>query len=135
MFTKDRLKVILFSILYMILISPDIYAQTSIRDTANKDRITIIAGKKYDRSAFHQFFWGRHYRKEWATPVLVPLFYLDTAAGGLKPYEAGGGRQSKTLRLINVNEKEYVLRSIDKTFGKALPDIYKNTFIENVMND
>ena len=135
MFTKDRLKVILFSIAYLILISPGIYAQTSVSDTANKDRITIVAGKQYDQSSSHQLFWGKHYRKEWATPVQVPLFYLDTVAGGLTPYQAGGGRQSKSLRLRTTNDKEYVLRSIDKTFGGALPPIFHGTFIENVVND
>ena len=63
------------------------------------------------------------------------MLYLDTIAGGLKPYQAGGGRQSKTLRLRDSNGKEYVIRSIDKSFGKALPEIYQNTFIENILND
>src|SRR6476646_4125838 len=69
---------------------------------------TIVAGKEYDRSKIHEWLWGKHYRKEWATPVTVPLLFLDTAAGGLTPYEAGGGRQTKTLRLTNPNQKEYV---------------------------
>jgi hypothetical protein len=60
---------------------------------------------------------------------------LDTLAGGLTPYEAGGGRQSKTLRLKDKQGREYVLRSIDKSFGKALPEIYQGTFIETLIND
>jgi hypothetical protein len=99
------------------------------------DSITINAGKQYERSKFHQWLWGKHYRKEWATPVSVPYFYLDTAAGGLTPYQAGGGRQSKTLRLRNPQKKEYVLRSVDKSFGRAIPDIYHGTFIESLLND
>jgi hypothetical protein len=87
-----------------------------------ENRITVIAGKQYSRSAFYQWLWGRHYRQEWATPVSVPLFYLDTAVGGLKPYAAGGGRQSKTLSLNDRDNRYYVLRRIDKTYGKALPD-------------
>ncbi|MFN2440738.1 MAG: hypothetical protein ABR503_16155, partial [Chitinophagaceae bacterium] len=112
------------------------HGQTTAIDTLGpKNKITVVAGSQYDRSSVHEFFWGRHYRKEWITPVSVPQFFLDTAAGGLKPYEAGGGRQSKTLRLQNANGKEYVLRSIDKTFGGALPPIYHNTFVEDVVND
>ena len=60
---------------------------------------------------------------------------LDTLAGGLKPYEAGGGRQSKSLRLTDKNKREYVLRSIDKSFGKALPEEYQGTFLEDILND
>lgn len=110
-------------------------AQTpSSPDTSLQNKI-VIAGSQYDRSGFHQWMWGRHYRKEWATPVTIPSIQLDTAFGGLTPYEAGGGMQSKTLRLRTANGKEYVLRSIDKSFGKALPEIYRNTFVEKIIND
>ena len=65
----------------------------------------------------------------------VKVVMLDTLAGGVKPYEEGGGRQSRTLRLRNNKGKEFVLRSIDKTFGKALPEIAHGTFIEQIAND
>lgn len=99
------------------------------------DSITIVAGKEYGRSHLHQSIFGKHYRKDWTTPVKVPVVYLDTLAGGLTPYKAGGGRQSKSLRLTDAKGREYVLRSIDKSFGKALPEIYQGTFIEGVAND
>lgn len=95
----------------------------------------VVAGPQYKTSGFHQWLYGHHYRKEWATPVSVKMVYLDTLAGGLSPYQKGGGRQSKTLRLWDENKKEYVLRSIDKTFGRALPDIFQNTFIEKIVDD
>jgi len=50
-----------------------------------KNTTTVVAGKQFDRSKFHEWIWGKHYRKEWTTPVSVPLLYLDTAAGGLTP--------------------------------------------------
>jgi hypothetical protein len=95
----------------------------------------IVAGRQYKKSSFHQWLWGKHYRKDWASPVNVKLLNLDTINGGLTAYEQGGGRQSKTLRLRNAQGKEYVLRSIDKSFGKALPEIYRGTFIENIIDD
>src|SRR5215210_3571482 len=98
-------------------------AQTTFPDSPF---VTVTAGSQYGTSSMHQRLWGNHYRKDWNTPVKVKTFYLDTAAGGLTPYQAGGGRQSKTLRLHNPQGREYVLRSIDKTFGRALPDIYQN---------
>jgi hypothetical protein len=82
----------------------------------------VIAGPQYNTDPTHQKRWGTHYRKEWATPVKVKVVKLDTLAGGLTPYEKGGGRQSKTLRLRDKEGREYVLRSIDKSFGKALPE-------------
>jgi hypothetical protein len=100
----------------------------------NPTDTTVIAGK-YDRKKSYENKWGKHYRKEWSTPVKFNVVYLDTLAGGLKPYESGGGRQSKSLRLKDKDGREYVLRSIDKSFGKALPEIYQGTFIEAIIND
>jgi hypothetical protein len=105
------------------------YAQTT------DSTVVVKAGPQYNRSSFHNFFWGKHYRKEWSTAVRVPLILLDTAAGGLTPYESGGSRQTKSLRLHDKNYREYVLRSIDKTFGGALPDDLRGTVVENIIND
>src|SRR5437868_3901543 len=66
-------------------------------DTSNT--ITVIPGIEFQRSGWHNLFWGKHYRREWSTPVTVSKFYIDTALGGLIPAKEGGGRQTKTLRL------------------------------------
>jgi hypothetical protein len=109
---------------------------TIVKDSALvKGTTVVIPGKEYKRSGYHNFFWGKHYREEWATPVRVPDFYLDTAAGGLTPYEKGGGRQSKTLRLRNKKGKEYVLRSVNKDFGRALPEEMRGTFLSRILKD
>jgi hypothetical protein len=60
---------------------------------------------------------------------------LDTALGGLVPTEESGSRQSQGLRLKNNNGKEYVLRSIDKDFSRALPDNFQGTFIARSAKD
>lgn len=106
------------------------------KDTPDTVRFkTVVAGSQYGTSPSHQKMWGKHYRKEWVTPVLVPSLLLDTVSGGLIPYQSGGGRQSKSLRLRDSQKREYVLRSIDKTFTRALPEIFQNTFIERIAND
>ena len=96
---------------------------------------TVVAGKQFDRSKLHGWLWGKHYRKEWATPVTVPLLYLDTPAGGLTPTAQAEESQAKTLHLQNTAGKEYLLRSIDKWYGKTLANIYQGTFIESILND
>lgn len=108
--------------------------QLNIGEDTSKYKI-IEASKEYDRSPSYQKKWGTHYRKEWGTPIKVKIVKLDTLAGGLIPYQSGGGRQSKSLRLKDKDGREYVLRSIDKSFGKALPEIYQGTFIESLIND
>lgn len=109
--------------------------KTVVTDSTEPGFRTIIAGEEYDRSSLHQFLWGKHYRKEWTTPVEVPVVNLATYQGGLTPVEQGGGRQTQTLRLQDRNGKQYVLRSIDKDYGKALPEIARGTFIENLAKD
>ncbi len=107
----------------------------AITQSDSSKYITIPASKQYERKSSYQKKWGEHYRKEWSTPVKFKIVMLDTLAGGLTPYESGGGRQSKSLRLKDKEGREYVLRSIDKSFGKALPEIYQGTFIESILND
>ena len=99
------------------------------------DSITIVPGEQYKASSIKSFFLGKHYRAEWTTPVKVKVATLDTLAGGLTPFLKGGGRQTKNLRLRDKNGKQYVLRSVDKTYTGALPDIMKGTFVEKLAND
>ncbi len=108
-----------------------LYAQVS--DTSHSKK--IAAGKQYKRGKTHETLWGKHYRKEWATPVNVKVAMLDTLAGGLTPYEISGSRQTKSVKLRDKNNREYVLRSIDKTFTGALPNISKGSFLEEIAND
>ncbi len=122
---------------FLLMLLPHLASsqKTVVVDSTDPAFRTVIAGAEYGKSGFHNFLWGKHYRKEWTTPVKVPVINLDTTAGGLKPTEQGGGRQTKTLRLKNAAGKEYVLRSIDKTYSGALPEIVAGTFLENVAND
>ncbi|RYG31099.1 MAG: hypothetical protein EOO01_35825, partial [Chitinophagaceae bacterium] len=87
------------------------------------------------RESRHNKWWGKHYREEWATPVSFKKILLDTLEGGVFPYAQGGGRQTKSLRLRDRHDREYVLRSLQKSFTRALPEDLRGTFIETVMND
>ena len=92
-----RCSVNIFAILFLsFTISITTTAQTTVVHTADSipGTTVVIPGKKYNRSGYHNFLYGKHYRKEWNTPVRVNNFYLDTAFGGLKPTKEGGSRQS-----------------------------------------
>ena len=105
-------------------------AQTTIVQDAPKINGTtvVIPGKEYNRSGYHNFFWGKHYRKEWNTASRFPDFYIDTAMGGLTPVSKGGGRQSTSLRLKDKNGSEYVLRSINKNLATFTANKYLLNF-------
>src|SRR5689334_19195350 len=65
-----------------------------------QQQVTTPANDNYNKAdKIKRVIFGEHYRKEWATPVTFPVINLDTVAGGLRPIKAGGGMQTKSLRL------------------------------------
>ena len=110
-----------FCVAQILHINKSIAQNNQLVGTIDSQHVKVIAGKQYQVKPFKQWLFGKHYRKEWSTLVKVRIAYLDTLAGGLNPYQKGGGRQTKTLRLWDENKKEYVIRSIYKTFGGELP--------------
>jgi len=83
---------------------------------------TIPASTKFKISNGRTFWMGANYRKEWLTPIRVPIVDLSTQYGGLKPVKTGGGKQTKSLRVEDANGKEYNFRSIEKFItSKTLP--------------
>ena len=90
---------------------------------------------KYKASPTKEFFWGKHYRKEWGTVVSFPVLDMKTFKGGLTPDKMGGGHQSKSLRVIAGDGKEYVLRTVQKDLTPLVPEGLKGTFIHRVAND
>jgi hypothetical protein len=92
------------------------------------------ASKKYsDPSLFKRLLLGRNYRKEWETPVKLPIFNLTKT--GFKITELGGGNQTKSLQFEDKQGREWVLRTIDKDVTKALPQRLQGTLAQRVVQD
>ncbi|MEP0212686.1 MAG: metallophosphoesterase [Cellulophaga sp.] len=116
---------------------PDSFPATTTASIYTQEEIT--------KTGFHNFIWGDRYRKYYGTPVTVPTLSLDTIYGGLTPVRAGGGHQSKSLRLADKNGKEYVMRSMRKSAelylqSMAFKDQYvvgefENTAVEKLLMD
>ncbi|MDO6389752.1 hypothetical protein Q4E40_06410 [Pontibacter sp. BT731] len=97
--------------------------------------ITVAVGKHYGRGGLHTFFYGKHYRPAWTTPVEFRVLDLGTDKGGLKPTQQGGSRQTRNLRLEDADGKEYVLRSVDKDPATALPEKWQKSYAANIIRD
>jgi hypothetical protein len=110
-------------------------AQKQTGEKSLQPFITFPAGAEYKTSSFHQWLWGTNYRREWYTPVKMPVALLDTLNGGTIPKKAGGGHQTKSLHSENLVGKKYTLRSVNKTLGKVLPEDFLGTFIEDIVDD
>jgi len=103
---------------------------------AFKDSLTVKVHPVYDSvSGFHRWLFGEGYRKEWGTPVKLPVIKISEVFGGLKPLREGGGMQSKSLRLANKQGKEYVIRSVEKMPEKLLPPNLQGTFAVDWIDD
>ena len=119
---------------FFIFYAPFSFAQT--RQAADSAKYkTVSAGPQYKKSAYYQSLWGHNYRREWITPVKLPVMWLDTLRGGLISYKQGGSNQSKSLQIKTAGNKEYALRSVDKSLDKVIPKIFHGTFLAAVVND
>ena len=78
---------------------------------------------------------GENYRKAWKTKVEVPVFDIAREKGGLEIVKRGGGQQTRSLRLEAKNEKQYVLRSVEKYAEKAIPEELLSTVGEDLVQD
>ncbi len=88
-----------------------------------------IAGKGRTRML------GENYRPEWGQEIEVPVIDLGTEKGGLKITQKGGGMQTLSLRLEDSLGREYVLRSIEKFPEKAVPEMFRKTFVQGLVQD
>tara|TARA_R110002073_G_scaffold57778_4_gene146762 strand:+ start:182434 stop:186120 length:3687 start_codon:yes stop_codon:yes gene_type:complete len=97
---------------------------------------SIYSAKEIDKSKFYKSIWGKRYRKYYGTKVAAPTVNLDTLFGGLKPVRKGGGHQSKSLRLIDKNGKQYVMRALRKSATIYLQAMaFKDQYIEGQFED
>jgi hypothetical protein len=121
--------------IYLLILLFVLANTTLAQKSADSSFKTVAAGPEFKKSGFDEWLWGYNRRAEWITPVRVPVLWLDTAYGGLIPYKPGGGNETKTLHLKTTNEKKYSIRSINKSRKEVVPKQYKNTFIENIIDD
>jgi len=103
--------------------------------TRSPTRQTVVAGDHYRAGWLHRLLLGAHYRDLWATPREVDVLDLSRFAGGLTPTGCGGRRQTKVLRLLGKDGRQYAFRSVDKDPTLALPPDLRATFAKKLVQD
>lgn len=82
------------------------------------------------KNKFYEFLWGKHYRAYYSKRINVRNLALDTLFGGVKTDRAGGGHQTKSLRLETKNGEEYVIRALKKSGVRFLQAVaFKNQYV------
>jgi hypothetical protein len=102
--------------------------------SAQRDSVTVAAGRRYQAGALGRWFLGGTYRGLWATPIRVPVLDWQRYAGGLHPTKEGGGMQTKSLRFEAANGAEYVFRLSDKSVNSG-PEELKGTPVDGIFQD
>jgi hypothetical protein len=126
-----RIIIVWISLLFLISVHGQVRAQD---EPANADSVVVPASTRYlPASFFKKLFTGRNYRRQWTVPVKMPVLHLEKT--GLTILRMGGGMQTKSLRLIDQKGREWALRTVDKFAGGAVPPKFKNTFIENLLQE
>ena len=82
------------------------------------------------KNKFYEYLWGKHYRDYYSRKINVKNLTLDTLFGGVKTDRAGGGHQTKSLRLETKNGEEYVIRALKKSGVRFLQAVaFKNQYV------
>lgn len=114
-------------------IKQDTFLSTAIK---YKDTINMPASNRYDQpTKIQKWILGNNYRNEWSTPVNFRVFNLNKEKGGFKILSLGGGKQTRSLKLIDKDEREWTLRTIDKDPEKAIPDNFRNSLAQDIVQD
>lgn len=100
-------------------LDPFLKYSNNLYSISASDRFPPVSGLK-------KFFMGQNYRYEWSEPVEMKVFNLNREMGGFEILSLGGGKQTLSLRLRNkTNQKEYVLRSLNKNTTQAIPEQFR----------
>ena len=120
-----------FLVLSFLIVSP---LRPAAQESAGSTVVTA-AGEQYRAGAFHRWVLGRHYRDLWTTPIEVELLDLSTFAGGITPLRQGGGRQTRSLRFLASDGREYSFRSVGKDPSAVLDSILRETVVDDLVQD
>jgi Omp85 superfamily domain len=129
-----KLAICLF-VIYCIIWNP-VNAQRDSGTNSYSDSTVSSAHKAFNNvNKLHRTFFGENYRKEWSVETRFPSIHISQIHGGLRPLSQGGGNQTLSLRLVDKDGLEWVLRSIEKYPDAVLPENLRNTFVKDIVID
>ncbi|MCW9036428.1 BamA/TamA family outer membrane protein [Altibacter sp.] len=129
-----------------IITAPKKYDTSSLPDSFPATvKASVYDDDRVERTGFFKTVWGDHYRKVYGTEVTAKVVQLDTLYGGLKVIRAGGGHQTRSLRLQDKEGRDYNMRALKKSAvqflqtvivkDKEVEDDFKDTLPEDLILD
>ena len=113
-----------------VVISRMVASKASAEYTAG-DKVTVVTSNRYEANALKRFMQGENYRRAWEAAVPAEVFLLDS----FDIVEEGGGKQTKSLDIIDRRGRLYSLRSVNKDPDPLIPEIARTLGLENIIND
>nr|WP_321221881.1 metallophosphoesterase [uncultured Psychroserpens sp.] len=93
---------------------------------------SVYTKEETDVTGFFKSVWGDHYRDIYSTKITAKVATLDTLYGGLEIVRAGGGHQTKSLRLKTKDGRELNMRALRKSATQYLQTVlFKDTYIQD----
>lgn len=93
-------------------------------------KASIYTKERVEKSALFESVWGNKYRDLYGTEINAKVGILDSLKGGLTVMRSGGGHQTRSLRLVDKDGKEYNLRALKKS---AVQFLQTTVFKENTV--
>lgn len=111
---------------YLTSPNEDLADSNFIENNNKTVQASIYSADLTKKSKFYKFLWGQHYRAYYSLPIEAKSVKLDTLFGGVKPTISGGGNQSESLRLVDKNGKDYVMRALKKNATRFLQSAFRD---------
>jgi len=94
-----------------------------------------LTAKNFEKGKFGRGLWGAHYRDVYKESVTVPSIDLSEFRGGMTPIKRGGGYQTNSLRIIDPDGQQFVMRSLDKDESRIVPYPFNESFVVDIFKD
>ncbi len=104
-------------------------------DFKKYDSVLVAASTLYKPNGIKNLMQGAQYRNAWATPVKVPILFLDTLMDNVSIVEEGGGQQTHSLKLKTNDGTLLTLRSVTKDPSPLIPKLAETLGLENIVVD
>ncbi len=115
------------------------YKEVELIDTAKEALPSVEQVKNitnvFEGNKARYFFFGKGYRSEWHENVKAPVFNISEEKGGLRILKRGGGNQTLSLRLEAKDNKQYVVRLLEKDASKLIPEQFRSNFIKKTVQE
>jgi hypothetical protein len=104
----------------------------------------IYTQEETDKTESYEWFWGKHYRDVYSKKITAPVLFLEDLPNNVRAITAGGGNQSRTLKLVDDNGREFKIRELRKSAVRFIQssisdhyvlDYMKNTVAEEIVQD